>query len=172
MSQYNLAGHINANAVRLGGGSPAASPAEEDLPMSMTLGDLTALTVRLARVLAEEVDLLEQMKIKEIENLQEEKNRLTRSIAVMKKELERLPSLTEKFLPDEVEAFRKVAAVFGHVLEENRRKLMAAKEINLSMVRAIADVIREEAQRNGYNRKGINGTNRALSPSISLNKTI
>lgn len=145
---------------------------EEEVPMSMSLNDLTALTIKLAKILAEEVDCLTQMNIKEIEKFQPEKKRLVKAIAIMKKEMERSPTIAETFLSEDIESFKKVASVFGHVLEENRRKLMAAKEINLSVVQAIADVVREEAKKGGYNRKGGNGMNHALSPSISINKTI
>lgn len=174
MMQYQAAnGHINAKASKLGAqfAQPSDS-ADEAQSFPISLSDLTALTIRLARVLAEEVDCLAQMKVKDIADLQEEKMRLARTIGLMKGELERNPSVVESFTAEEIESFQQVSSVFDRVLEENRRRLMVAKEINFNVVQAISDVVREEAQRAGYNRRGGNGMNRALSPSVSLNKTI
>lgn len=172
--QYQAAnGHINVKATKLGAQmAQQQDPVDEGQSFPISLSDLTALTIRLARVLAEEVDCLAHMKIKDIEVLQEEKTRLARTIGLMKGELERNPSVIETFTEDEKESFRQVSSVFDTVLEENRRRLLVAKEVNMSVVQAISDVVREEAQRAGYNRRGGNGMNRALAPSVSLNKTI
>lgn len=172
--QYQAAnGHVNAKATKLGAQmAQQHHPVDEAQGFPITLSDLTALTIRLARVLAEEVDLLSQMKVKDIGELQEEKTRLSRTIGLMKGELERNPSVMESFTEDEKESFRQVSSVFDTVLEENRRRLLVAKEVNMQVVQAISDVVREEAQRAGYNRRGSNGMNRALAPSVSLNKTI
>lgn len=164
-------GHINARAVRLGGAP--AQPAATRPRLSFQLHDLTTLTVRLAHVLAEEVDCLEQMRVKQIEKLQDEKTRLTRTIAAMKKEIEQVPDYSEYFSEEEKGEFRRVAEVFAEVLEENRQKLLVAKSLNEQVVHAIADVIREESSRAGYNQRGKTGSaNRDGTPSVTLNKTI
>lgn len=162
-------GHINPNATRLG---RQASPEDNAPRIQVNLHDLTSLIIRLAQILAQEVDALENMRIKEIEGMMEDKNRLVRTIAAMKRELDRTPDFLDNCHPEEVESFRKVSRIFEHIMNENHRKLLVAKEINGSIVQAISEAVREEALRTGYNRKGKSGVDRDLTPSVSLNKTI
>lgn len=168
-------GHINANATRLGAQPAAPAQPEREAVrqrLSFSLHELTTLTIRLAHVLAEEVDCLEEMRVRDIEKLQAEKTRLTRVITAMKQEIERVHGYEDYFRPEEKEEFRRVAAVFEEVLEENRQRLLVAKSLNEQMVQAIADVVCEEAARAGYNQKGKNGMDRSMTPSVTLNKTI
>lgn len=136
------------------------------------LGDMIAVTARLAQILAEEVDCLDEMRIADIEKLQDEKRRLGRTLEAMKREVERRPELKNTFALEEIETFREVSEIFNEVLHENHRRLLVAKEINFRVVQAISDVVREESQRTGYSRRGTQAESRDKAPSISLNKTI
>lgn len=136
------------------------------------LPDMIAITARLAQLLAEEVDCLDEMRIHDIEDLQEEKRRLSRTLEVMKREVERRPEIKETFAEEDVEAFNEVSEIFNEVLQENHRKLLVAKEVNFRVVQAISDVVKDEMQRHGYDMRGTKGVMRDTAPSISLNKTI
>jgi flagellar biosynthesis/type III secretory pathway chaperone len=136
------------------------------------LPDMIAIVARLAQLLAEEVDCLDEMRITDIEALQEEKRRLGRTLELMKREVDRRPELQETFAAEDVEVFHDVSAIFDEVLQENHRKLLVAKEINFRVVQAISDVVKEEAVRHGYNQRGKTGAMRDVAASISLNKTI
>lgn len=142
----------------------------ESVPVN--LPDMVAIMARLAQVLAEEVDHLDAMQIKKIEGLQDEKRKLSRTLAIMKRELDRQPELLESTDAEDVAAFQKVARIFDEVLQENHRKLLVAKEINYRVVQAISDVVEEEALRPGYNQRGTKARRRDGTPSVSLNETI
>lgn len=139
---------------------------------AVELRDMIAVTTRLAQILAEEVDCLDEMRISDIEKLQDEKRKLSRTLEVMKREVDRRPEIKHSFAADEVEVFAQVSEIFDEVLQENHRKLLIAKEINFRVVQAISDVVREEAVRTGYDRRGATGEHRDTTPSVSLNKTI
>lgn len=136
------------------------------------LPDMIAITARLAQILAEEVDCLDEMRIRDIEALQDEKRRLTRTLEAMKREVERRPEIRETFEPEDIETFHEVSVIFDEVLQENHRKLLVAKEINFRVVEAISDVVKEEMVRHGYNQQGTTAPQRGRTPSVSLNKTI
>lgn len=136
------------------------------------LRDMIAVTTRLAQILAEEVDCLDEMRVHDIEKLQDEKRKLSRTLELMKREIERRPDIRRGFVAEEVEVFRQVSEIFDEVLQENHRKLLIAKEINFRVVQAISDVVREESVRAGYNRRGAADGHRDATPSVSLNKTI
>lgn len=136
------------------------------------LPDMIAITARLAQILAEEVDCLDEMRIRDIEELQDEKRRLTRTLEAMKREVDRRPEIRETFAAEDLDQFAEVSDIFNEVLQENHRKLLIAKEVNARVVMAIADVVKEEMQRHNYNQRGAQGINRDTPPSLSLNKTI
>lgn len=136
------------------------------------LGDIIAVTTRLVQILAEEVDCLDEMRIHDIDGLQEEKRRLSRALEAMKREVELRPEIRRGFAEDEVALFNEISGIFDEVLQENHRKLLIAKEINYRVVQAISDVVREESVRAGYDRRGAIGEQRDATPYVSLNKTI
>lgn len=136
------------------------------------LPDMIAIVARLVQILAEEVDCLDEMRITDIEGLQDEKRRLSRTLEMMKREVERRPELKSSFAEEDVAVFHEVSGIFDEVLQENHRKLLVAKEINFRVVQAISDVVKEEMVRHGYNQRGTKGAMRGAAPSISLNKTI
>lgn len=149
------------------------SAEESNTPRTpVRLGDMIAITARLAQILAEEVDCLDEMRIRDIEELQDEKRRLSRTLEVMKREVDRRPEIKQTFSADEVATFNDVSEIFNEVLQENHRKLLVAKEINFRVVQAISDVVKEEMVRHGYNQLGTTAQSRDGAPSISLNKTI
>ena len=139
---------------------------------NFTLTDMMAVMGRLAQVLAEEVDCLDSMKIKGMEGLQEEKSRLTRTLTAMKRRLDRTPDLLGEISDEEKAAYHQVADIFNNVMEENRQRLLVAKEVNYRMVQAICDVVEEENRRSGYSHTGGMTHRRDGTSSVSLNETI
>lgn len=170
MSQHHMPQTGNADAVNVG--AAARVKMEGGQQPVVQLADIIAVTARLAQVLAEEVDLLDAMRIRDMEGLQEEKRKLIRSLTMMKRELDRQPDAKANFAPGDVQAFHQVSQIFNEILQENHRRLLVAKEINLQVVQAIADVVKEESERAGYSRKGGKKMGKDAPPSISLNETI
>lgn len=146
--------------------------AGKTLPTGLQAQDVITLTARLAQLLAEEVDLLTEMKIPQIEALQQEKIFLTNALEAQRKLLDRNPNLVETIPSQDKADMRQVFEVFNDILEENHRKLKLAKEVNHKIVQAITNVVKQNTQSNAYNGRG----NTSGAPfevlSVTLNKHI
>ena len=142
------------------------------LPNELKMQDVITLTARLAQILAEEVDLLAEMKISKIEALQQEKLFLTSALEAQRKLLERQPYLRETIPSHDKEDLKRVMEVFNDILEENHHKLLLAKEVNYKIVQAITDVVKESTRSNVYDGRGAAGYAPYETLSVTLNKRI
>lgn len=134
--------------------------------------DVIMLTARLAQLLAEEVDLLGDMKVKKIEALQQEKIFLTNALDAQRKLIDRHPYVMDTIPSRDKKDLEEVAAVFQGILDENHRKLLMAKEINHKIVMAIRDVVKETTQSRTYNGNGYTGAAAFSTLSVTLDKRI
>lgn len=134
--------------------------------------DVVTLTARLAQLLAEEVDLLGEMKIKKIEELQKEKTFLTNALEAQRRVIERHPYVIDTIPSTDKNDLQKVFEVFQDILEENHRKLLLAKEVNHKVVQAITDVVKETTQSRTYNGSGYTGAAAFNTLSVTLNQTV
>lgn len=139
---------------------------------SFKVQDVVMLTARLAQLLAEEVDLLGEMKIKKIETLQQEKIFLTNALEAQRKLIDRHPYIMDTIPSRDKKDLEEVAIVFQGILDENHRKLLLAKEINHKIVQAITEVVKETTQSRTYNGGGYTGMAAFNTMSITLNKMI
>lgn len=146
----------------------------ESQPSTATLKihDVIALTARLAQLLAEEVDLLSEMKVAKIEALQEEKLFLVSALDAHRKLAEKNPHLIETIPSQDKEDLEKMVDLFKDILEENHRKLSVAKQVNHKIVEAVTAVVKESTQSRTYGRGGISGSAPFETLSVTLNKTI
>jgi hypothetical protein len=138
----------------------------------INIQDVITLTARLAQVMAEEVDLLDAMKVSKIEALQQEKLFLANALEAQKKLVDKHPNFSETIPSQDKKDLQEVVDIFNTILEENHRKLRIAKEINHQMVRAITDVVKENTQSRAYDHQGINGPAPFETLSITLDKRI
>src|SRR5690349_20065493 len=93
-----------------------------DVPVpSIRIQDVITLTARLAQLLAEEVDLLNDMKVSRIEALQQEKLFLVSALEAQRKLLDKYPHLTETIPSQDKADLQEVVDVFNEILEENHR---------------------------------------------------
>ena len=134
--------------------------------------DTITLTARLAQLLAEEVDLLEEMKVAKIEALQKEKIFITNALEAQRKLVEKHPHLLETIPSQDKHDLEEVVEVFNNILQENHRKLMMAKEINHKIVQAITAVVKETSMSKVYDGKGYTGNQPYVTLSVTLNKKI
>jgi len=141
-------------------------------PSVLNMQDVKILTARLAQVLAEEVDLLGAMKIKEIEKLQGEKIFLTNAIEAQRKLIEKNPHLVESIPAVDKEDMQRLVLVFNDMLQENHRKLMLAKEVNHQIVLAIKNVVKDHTVSKTYSGDGVTHYAPYESLSITLDKVI
>lgn len=140
-------------------------------PNQLDVESIVTVTARLAQVLAEEADLLEAMKIKDIEKLQKEKNLLIDALESQKRYIEHNPHLLHNISDEDALEMAQIIEIFQKIMKENYRRLLIAKEVNQRMIEAIADVITEAAHNGHYDNTGrTDGTQRTVS--VTLNKTI
>lgn len=151
--------------------SPMTTTATDGLA-SFTVDDLITLTMRLARILAQEADLLQEMKVKDIEPLQDEKLRLTMGLERVRMQLQRDPSMLHHASSQQLEDLRAVSEAFDAVLRENHRRLLVARAVNHDIVNAIRDVVTEYNTSNLYSAEGNPDTISSRPMSVTLNKTV
>lgn len=138
----------------------------------VNMNDVITLTARLAQIMAEEVDLLSEMKISKIDALQQEKLFITGALEAQRKIMDRHPELSESIPSQDKRDLQEVIDVFNTILEENNRKLLLAKEVNHKIVRAITDVVKEHTISKAYNGHGISGMSPFQTLSVTLDKTV
>lgn len=143
-----------------------------DLKPQVRMQDVVTLTARLAQIMAEEVDLLDDMKVSKIEALQQEKLFLINALEAQKKLVAKHPNFSETIPSQDKRDLQDVVDVFNTILEENHRKLLVAKEINHRIVRAITDIVKENTLRKSYDHQGLNGAAPFETLSVTLDKHI
>lgn len=149
-----------------------AEPNKKVAPPEIKAQDVITLTARLAQLLAEEVDLLGEMKVSKIEALQQEKLFLINALDAQRKLINKHPGLVETIPSQDKHDLEEVVEVFNNILEENHRKLLLAREVNHKIVEAITDVVKQNTLSRVYDGKGYTGTAPFETLSVTLNKTI
>jgi hypothetical protein len=149
-----------------------ADAAEAKAAAELKIQDVITLTARLAQLLAEEVDLLGEMKVPQIEALQREKLFLVGALEAQRKLIDRNPQIMETIPSQDKKDLQEVVEVFNDILEENHRKLLMAKEINHKIVQAITDVVKQSTRSKVYDGKGTTAQAPYETLSVTLNKTI
>lgn len=145
---------------------------KEQAQHEIRIRDVVTLTARLAQLLAEEVDCLGNMKIKDIEKLQHEKIFITNALEAQRKLLERNPaSLAAASLRDK-EDLKNIIEVFNNILAQNHRRLMLAKEVNHKIVSAIKEVVRDHTSSKIYSGDGMTHSTSYETLSVTLDSRI
>lgn len=138
----------------------------------LKIQDVITLTARLAQLLAEEVDLLGDLKVHQIEKLQQEKLFLVSALEAQRKLVDKNPYLLETIPSQDKKDLEEVVEVFNNILAENHRRLLMAKEVNHKIVEAITAVVKENSQSKAYGAKGATSNIPYETLSVTLNKTI
>jgi flagellar biosynthesis/type III secretory pathway chaperone len=140
-------------------------------PNKLDVESIIALTARLAQLLAQEADMLTEMRVRDIEKLQKEKLLLVDALEAQKRHVERNPYLLNTISDSEALEMAQIIEIFHKIMTENHHRLLIAKEVNQKVVEAIADVVNEAAGSGFYDKHG--KTESSPRPvSVSLNKTI
>ncbi len=135
--------------------------------------DVMTLTARLAQLLAQEVDLLAEMKMSKIEALQQEKLFLISALDAQRKLVAKNPHGMETIPSQDKKDLQEVVDVFNEILEENHRKLLIAKEVNHKIVQAITDVVKDHTVSKVYDGRGTSGMAAPYQTlSVTLDQTI
>lgn len=156
----------------LGLGTSDADEVHEVDVSSIDVNDIIAVSARLAHILAQEADLLEDMKVSKIAGLQEEKRLLTNALEAMKKQVAKDRSIVEDITQEERENLVNVVTVFNEILDENYRRLAMARAVNHKIVQAITEVAQESTKNDLYDRKGESNKTGMESVSVTLNEHV
>lgn len=141
-------------------------------PVMIDAKDISLMTARLAQILAEEVDLLKEAKVRDIEKLQQEKIFLIDALETQKKLIQQRPELVDTIPSRDKHDLQKVADLFEDILKENHMRLRMAKEVNEQIVAAITESVSERSRTPYYGRNGMTGTAVFERNSVSLNEKI
>lgn len=138
---------------------------------AVNVENIIILTARLAQVLAQEADMLADMRIASIEALQREKLLLAGALEKQKQLFDRFPHKLHEIEDDERERLEQIIDIFDGIMKENHNRLLVAREVNRKVVEAIADAVTEASAQALYNHKGVNGPG-AEAYSVTLDKRI
>ena len=151
---------------------PDTQMTTQDIAPRLDIKAVITVTARLAQLLAEEVDLLADMKVSKIEALQSEKIFLTNALEAQRRLINKHPNLLETIPSQDKHDLQEMADVFNDILEENHRKLLLARNINHQIVQAITSVVKEHSLSKTYDGQGITGVAPYETLSVTLNQTI
>lgn len=138
---------------------------------ALNIGHILQAISRLARLMAEEVELLKEMRIKELEALQADKAKFTQVLEFCKREVKKNPSIIRGATDEEKEELARLMEIFSQIAAENHRRLMVAKEVNAMVVHAIKDALAETDGRLTYEEDGTS-TDATRPLSLALNETV
>jgi flagellar biosynthesis/type III secretory pathway chaperone len=138
----------------------------------VNIQDVITLTARLAQIMAEEVDLLAAMKVSKIEVLQNEKLFLINALEAQKKQIEKYPEFGETIPSRDRKDMQEMVDIFNDILEENHRKLLAAREVNRKVVQAITAVVKENTRSRSYDSDATHGQAEFSTLSVTLDKMV
>lgn len=147
-----------------------AAPGEA--PVKIDMQNIITVTARLAQLLAEEVDLLSEMKVSKIEALQKEKLFLIGALEAQRKLVDKHPYTVDTIPSQDKKDLQEVVDIFNTILEENHRKLLLAKEVNHKIVQAITHVVKENTLSKSYDDRGVNGAAPFEALSVTLNQSV
>lgn len=137
---------------------------------SMNVDELMTVTLRLSDILAEESTLLDTMKIGEMPKLHDEKMKLTGTLETYQHAMAANP----EFLNQADAATREELLLrtddLAFNIEENFRKVSAARAVNARVMQAIMDVVNEQHRPNTYDRHGQASNMGDLTLSMNLNQ--
>lgn len=139
---------------------------------AINVEDVITLTARLAQVLAEEADLLADMRLAGIEALQREKMLLARALEKQKKLYDRFPHKRDEIDGEERERLEQIISIFESIMRENYRRLLIAKEVNRKVVEAIADAVSDAAAQGLYDKHGAASVATQSGVSVTVDKRI
>jgi hypothetical protein len=143
----------------------------DEIELNIDVEALGNLTLRLAQLMAEEVDILDQMRVSDLVPLQEEKLMLTAALEQQKRVLDMRPDLVERMSDEERAYLSEVVGVFENVLEQNHRRLRIARDVNLSMVQAVQQALLEHSSRGTYSVRGVTEKT-GDTVSVTLNNVV
>lgn len=114
------------------------------------------ITERLTGLLTDEVDLLSQMKVRDIEPLQDAKRRLTEAYQARVKEIQENKEQFKNVSPTLKERLARASQNFKDAIMHDINAVNSARHVNRKIVEAIAEAVRDQQERiKGYDQTGV-----------------
>jgi flagellar biosynthesis/type III secretory pathway chaperone len=148
---------------------------EENKGFKVTASDMIKVITKLSDLLAKENELLDMKQITQVEELQEEKERLTRIMSFFKSEIQKDPSVLGRFPKVQMRELKCVVQIFDRLLNNNYQTLVKARAVNEKVVEAVASSLHDHVtSQSGYNKDGGMGNMGSHSsiPSIAFKQEI
>jgi flagellar biosynthesis/type III secretory pathway chaperone len=123
--------------------------------MQQRVDNLIDIITRLGEVLQQEMDLLRQMKVREIEPLQEIKDRLTDAYQARLNEIQKNIAAYQTLPPAARERLKRTNQKFREIVTNNMLAVSASRTANSSIVEMISEaVLAQQQQVRGYGADG------------------
>lgn len=132
--------------------------------------ELITVTARLKDLLVRETAHLKAMEIKEIGRLQEEKQKLTKTMEAYQKLIKARPELVRALDEDSRAELAELTEAFSKAVAENMQRTAVARAVNQRVVQAITDVVTENQHAGTYTKYGTNTAPSGLAVSFNLNE--
>jgi flagellar biosynthesis/type III secretory pathway chaperone len=135
--------------------------------------NLIVIVEALIDVLARETNLLKSMRVKEIGQLQGDKQRLSYAYEENHRQLTKDPAPIQQMGAAERQGLGELLQVLQQIAAENTRAIEAAKSAGERVLRLIVESVKDQrTQKSGYTRTGTLGYSavhqRTPAPAVSL----
>ncbi len=153
----------------------AYRPPQQPLPnaamlASMNIDDLIEATTRLSSILSQESELLSTMRYKELPKLHDEKTKLTTVLETYQRVLAKDKSMVKQADQKRREELLVLTDALAFNVEDNFRKVSAARAVNARVMQAIMDVVSEQHRPGTYGRNGQTTQMPDMAISVNLNE--
>ena len=131
--------------------------------MSLDVGELLGVTMKLRDLLSKETEYLRSMNVAQLGALQHEKQRLTALLESYKTLLAANPNVLKAMDEATREELAETLSEFSQVVDENYHRVAVARSINQRIVQTILDVVSEQQHAGTYTKRGV-----AAVPDLTL----
>lgn len=137
-----------------------------------TPGDIITVAAALTALLEEETEHMRQMRIGEVDALQDRKLRLTGLMERYMRITQQNPKLMAKISAAEKQVLRELWERFEQASRVNYEALMVARAVNSSLVSCVTGALSKQGRNPVYNARGNANADAPKSISLTLNETI
>lgn len=149
---------------------PNAQPMPKAMPLKpLSIEEFMQATLRLSDVMHEESQMLSEHRIKDLAGLHEEKLKLTQLLELYQLHLTKNPEFLQTVDAKQREELVLLADDLAYNVEENFRKVSAARAVNSRVMQAIMDVVTEHQRPGTYGRDGA-ASHEGMSLSVNLDQ--
>jgi flagellar biosynthesis/type III secretory pathway chaperone len=137
---------------------------------SMSVNELMHATLRLSDILAEESEMIRDMRFKELPRLHEEKLKLASLLETYQQVIAADPDFVKRADEKTREELLLRTDDLAFNVEDNFRKVSVARAVNQRVMQAIMDVVGEQHRPGTYGRNGQAAASNDLALSVNLNQ--